>query len=57
MSATASEVFGVSQYANKTLLALYDALKRNPNSKCFDAWEFTRLAAVREEMQRRGLKI
>ena len=55
MSALATEVFGVSHYSNKTLLALYDALLANPDHRKITSWEANRLRVVREEMQRRGI--
>jgi len=56
MNATASEVFGVGQYSNRTLTALHESLKRNKESRRFGTWEYDRIAAVRDEMQRRGIK-
>lgn len=56
MNATASEVFGVGQYADDTLCALFEALRLNKESKVEGSWTFNRLASVRDEMQRRGIK-
>jgi len=56
MNATASEVFGVGQYADHTLCTLFEALRLNKESKVEGSWTFNRLAAVRDEMQRRGIK-
>jgi len=53
---SAGEVFTYRQYSDKTITALYKALRANPASRRRNSPESEQLAMALEEIKRRGIK-
>ena len=54
---TAAECFTMRQYSDTTVEGIHRDLLKNRKSRVPGTWEHNRLAIVREEMERRGLKV